>query len=75
MLIIAGWNHRSLVVDARDEPVLFKHEAAEVEAVRRFNCPDDADYVLAKGYRAVIEYDDEMARNKIAEVLQIPDNH
>jgi hypothetical protein len=29
-----------------------------VSAVQRFNLPDGKDFVLAQGYRAVIEYDE-----------------
>jgi hypothetical protein len=63
-----------IIVDATDGPVTFCHELASVPAVRRFSLPDDKDFVLAQGYRAVIEYDEWEARNKILQVLPIPTN-
>ncbi len=71
-MIIAGWNQPTLVIDAVREPVHFKHEAAEVDAVRRFKLPDGKDYTLPVGYRAVIEYDEFEARNMILQVVPIP---
>ena len=59
-----------IVVDATDGPITFHHELAEVAAERRFSLLDGKDFVLAQGYRAVIEYDEWEARNKI--VLPIP---
>ena len=61
-----------IVIDATDGPVTFRHELTEVPAVQRFNLPDGKDFVLAQGYRAVIEYDEWEARNKILQVLPIP---
>jgi hypothetical protein len=61
-----------IIVDATDGPVTFRHELADVQAAQRFNLPDGKDFVLAQGYRAVIEYDEGEARNKIVKVLPIP---
>jgi len=61
-----------IIIDATDGPVTFRHELAAVPAARRFNLPDGKDFVLAQGYRAVIEYDEWEARNKILQVMPIP---
>lgn len=61
-----------IIVDATHGPVTFRHELADVPAVQRFNLPDNKDFVLAQGYRAVIEYDEWEARNKILHVMPIP---
>jgi hypothetical protein len=61
-----------VIIDATEGPVTFHHELATVPAVQRFNLPDGKDFVLAQGYRAVIEYDEWEARNKILQVLPIP---
>jgi len=61
-----------VIVDATDGPITFYHELASVPAVQRFCLPDSKDFVLAQGYRAVIEYDEWEARNKILQVLPIP---
>ena len=61
-----------IIVDATHGPVTFRHELAEVPAAQRFNLPDDKDFVLAQGYRAVIEYNEWEARHKILRVMPIP---
>lgn len=71
-MIIAGWNLPTLVIDAAVDPVQFKHEAAEVDAMRRFRLPDGKDYTLPVGYRAVLGYDEDEARNVILQVMPIP---
>lgn len=62
-----------IVVDATEGPVTFRHELADVPAMQRFSLPEGKDFVLAQGYRAVIEYDEWEARNKILQVLPIPE--
>lgn len=61
-----------IIIDATNGPVTFRHELAEIPATQRFNLPDGKDFVLAQGYRAVIEYDEWEARNKILQVMLIP---
>ena len=61
-----------IIIDATEGPVTFRHELADVPAAQRFNLPDGKDFVLAQGYRAVIEYDEWEARNKILQVMPIP---
>jgi hypothetical protein len=61
-----------IIIDATEGPVTFRHELADVAAAQRFNLPDGKDYVLPQGYRAIVEYDEWEARNKILQVLPIP---
>lgn len=62
-----------IIVDATEGPVTFHHELADVPAAHRFKLPDGKDFVLAQGYRAIIEYDEWEARNMIVQVLPIPE--
>lgn len=61
-----------IIVDAAVAPVHFLHEDAEVPAANRFHLPDDQDFTLAIGNRAVIGYDVDLARNTIVLVGPIP---
>lgn len=72
---LIGWNLRSeLVVDARIAPVHFLHEDVRVQAVDRFKLADGKDYILPIGYRAIVNYDENDARNKIVQVIPIPED-
>lgn len=70
---IVGWNHPATVIDAFAETWHFFHEDARIDAINRFHLPDDMDYVLPIGYRAVLGYDEKIARMVILQVMPIPE--
>jgi hypothetical protein len=74
-MIVSGFNPSAVILfDATAGPITFRHEDASVEAVRRFHLRDACDYTLPIGQRAVVHYDDALARNCIVQVLPIPED-
>jgi hypothetical protein len=57
--------------DAVHERIVFRDEDARTRAVQRFHL-NDGDFVLEIGFRAVVEYDEALARNLIVKILPIP---
>jgi hypothetical protein len=70
-MILVGWNNRDgLTIDG---PAVFVHESAKANAAARFHLPDGMEqYTLPIGFRAVVAYDEENARNVIVKVMPIP---
>lgn len=67
--VLFGFPAGLTAIDATGGPVTIRHEDARSPAACRFHLPNDRDFTIPIGYRAVLAYDMDLARHQLVQLV------